>query len=68
VKPRIGLVPTPMPDVQKALLYVPDAEAALLRAKCAWNATQMRDALRSARFFIDKAEEQFDAVQRPNES
>lgn len=48
--------PGPMPDVQNAQVYLPDAAAAIERAKAAWNATQMRDALGSARRFIDAAE------------
>lgn len=45
-----------MPDVERAQIYLPDAAAALQRATAAWNPTQLRDALRSLRTFIDKAE------------
>lgn len=54
---RFGKPPTtPMPNVERAQIYLPDAEAALQRATAAWNPTQMRDALRSLRTFINKAE------------
>ncbi len=48
--------PQPMPQVQPALLCVRDMQAAAERASGCWNVTQMRDALRSVRYFLEKAE------------
>lgn len=47
---------TPMPQIRSALLSVMDAHAATNRALAAWNAEQLRDAIRSARHFLDVAE------------
>jgi hypothetical protein len=49
------VAPSPMPDVARARVYVPDAIHALERAGVAWNKTQMLDAIRSAETFIAAA-------------
>lgn len=49
--------PAPMPDVRPALLNVADLAAAVDRAGKAWNKSQLTDALRSARFFLERAEQ-----------
>lgn len=67
--PQYHQSPGPMPEVAKAQVYLPDAEAALQRAAAAWNPTQMRDALRSLRMFVDRAEEVLEVLggdQRPD--
>lgn len=52
--------PPQMPNVARAALYLPDAMRALERAQQAWNATQLRDALRSAEHFIATASKALD--------
>ena len=47
--------PPSMVEVRDALLSVRDAKQALERAEQCWNAVQLEDALRSAKFFIDDA-------------
>lgn len=47
--------PPPMPKVRAAVVYLPDAIRALERGLEAWNATQLRDAIRSAQHFLDAA-------------
>ncbi|MDK6078962.1 hypothetical protein [Massilia varians] len=47
----------PMPDVRRAVVYVPDAISALERAKEAWNKTQLLDAIRSAEHFLAAAKD-----------
>lgn len=54
----------PMPTVARARIYLPDAQAALDRARDAWNPTQLRDALRSLRTFVERAEEMLSTDQR----
>lgn len=49
--------PSPMPTVARARIYLPDAQLALDRAAVAWNPTQMTDAIRSLRTFLNQAEE-----------
>lgn len=48
--------PPPMPSIRESRIYLPDAIEALGRAQASWNATQLRDALASAKFFIECAE------------
>ncbi len=48
--------PPPMPDIREALLRVWDLQAAASRAGACWNRTQLKDALRSARHFLDAAD------------
>lgn len=52
VKPIIPVPIRPMPKVSKALVYLPDLQAAVNRAGKAWNKTQLEDALASAKNFI----------------
>lgn len=54
VKPEF--IPAPMPQVRVALLSVRDLQEAADRAAKAWNLTQLRDALRSVRYFLELAE------------
>lgn len=48
--------PPPTPHIRAARVHLPDATQALTRAGEAWNTTQLRDALASAKFFIESAE------------
>ena len=50
------LNPGPMPQVRCALMSVRDLQEAAGRAAQAWNPTQLRDALRSVRYFLEAAE------------
>lgn len=52
--------PAPMPQVRDAMLYLPDAAAALERGQHAWNHTQMRDAILSAEYFLQAARNALD--------
>ena len=54
--PPRRLPPSPSPDIQGALLTLNDAGAALQRGQAAWNRSQLTDAIRSARYFLDLAE------------
>ena len=56
VLPEITRNPPPMPHIRPALLYVKDALLAVGRAGDAWNETQLREAIASARYYIDKIE------------
>jgi hypothetical protein len=49
-----------MPNIRAALLYIEDATAAIERAGAAWNASQLRDAIGSAKDFIALAEKSLD--------
>lgn len=48
--------PRPMPEIREAQIYIPDAIAALVRAKGAWNREQLEDAIHSTNNFIALAE------------
>lgn len=54
MKPPNGIYPDapPTPDVRAALVYVPDAKAAIERAGKAWNRQQLDDAIASARRWL----------------
>lgn len=52
--------PPPMPRIGPARVHIQDALAAMTRADAAWNETQLRDAIRSARYFLDKMESALD--------
>lgn len=53
--------PPPMPDIREALEDVRELEKAVERAKRCWNRTQLVDALRSARHFLDLADRALEA-------
>lgn len=53
--------PKPIPEIEPALLKVMDAQAALTRASKAWNRSQLEDAIRSARYFLDLADRAIDS-------
>ena len=53
--------PKPMPDIEPALLKISDARTAIERAEKAWNKSQLQDAIRSARYFLDLAEKAIDS-------
>lgn len=55
--------PTPMPEIVLALQHVADARGALDRASKSSNASQLRDALRSASDFLQSAKQSFDGGQ-----
>lgn len=48
--------PPPMREVQPAKMHLRDAYRACDRISRAWNKTQMEDALRSLRFYLEKME------------
>jgi hypothetical protein len=56
VKPINEINPPPMPGIGGALLCTIEARRALERGELAWNKSQLRDALLSARNFINEAE------------
>ena len=60
-----SLPPPPMPQIQEALLSMADAHAATARGVAAWNASQLRDAIASARRFLDLTEKRLDHVGEP---
>lgn len=45
----------PMPNITPALLKIEDARAAIERASKSWNKSQLVDAIRSVRYFLDIA-------------
>lgn len=47
--------PNPMPAVERALIPMRDASAAIARGLEAWNPSQLCDAIRSAEFFLAQA-------------
>ena len=57
--------PSPMPAVAQSLIPMKDAAGALARGLDAWNASQLRDAIRSAEFFIDQAKQAIDQNNAP---
>lgn len=57
--------PQPMPEVARALIYLPDAILALERAGKAWNKTQLLDAIKSAETFIAAAKQAVTPAQEP---
>jgi hypothetical protein len=56
-----AMPPKPMPEIEPALLKIMDAQAALTRASKAWNRSQLEDAVRSARYFLDLADRAIDS-------
>lgn len=54
-----------MPAVARALIPMEDASAAILRGLEAWNASQLRDAIQSAEYFIDLAKKSLEQNDRP---
>lgn len=48
--------PAPMPSVSGAVVCMKEATQAAARGAIAWNKSQVRDAIRSTRTFIDEAE------------
>lgn len=52
--------PPPMPQIRNALLAMHDAHAATKRGLEAWNPSQLRDAIESARRFIALAADRLD--------
>ena len=48
--------PPPMPCVKDSHRFLSDARDALNRGLRGWNIVQVKDAIHSARFFIDQAE------------
>lgn len=52
----------PMPAIVPALLKINDAQDALYRASKSWNRSQLIDAIRSARYFLDVASAELNDV------
>lgn len=46
----------PAPEVSKAKIHLTDLKGAVERIGQAWNKSQLDDALRSARYWLDKIE------------
>lgn len=59
------LIPPPMPDIVDALACLKDAEEALSRY--VWNKSQVKDAIKTAEFFIGLAKEKLnDKTSKPS--
>lgn len=53
------LQPPPMPEVAVRLTSLPDLQKAVARVGECWNPTQLDEALRSVRFWLEKLEQPY---------
>jgi hypothetical protein len=57
MRPQVQHDPPPMPQVERARTSLREAAKAIDRAERAWSTVAVRDAIRSARFFLNEAEQ-----------